>query len=97
MVVGAQKLYFGLRTSYLIVYKCFVLFFEILILFSIYSYCHALFGSAASWCAVYHKYGSKLCIVLLGSTTVQILELLLRFYSKLWHKIGSRVEISEPQ
>ena len=28
---------------------------------------------------------------------VQILEPLLRFYSKLWHKIGSRVEISEPQ
>ena len=66
-------------------------------LLSIYSYCHAYFCSSASRCAVYRKYGSKFCIVLLGSTTVQILEPLLRFYSKLWHKIGSRVEISEPQ
>ena len=77
--------------------KLSLCFFLNSILLSIYSYCHAHFCSSASRCAVYRKYGSKFCIVLLGSTTVQILEPLLRFYSKLWHKIGSRVEISEPQ
>ena len=50
------------------------------------------FHSAASRCAVYCKYGSKFCIAFWASTAVQIFKC---FYSKLWHKIGSRVEISE--
>ena len=66
-------------------------------LLSVYSYCHMHLCSAASKGAVYRKYGSKFCIVWFGSTTVQILEPFLRFYSKLWHNIGSRVEISELQ
>ena len=35
------------------------------ILLSIYSYCHVHFRSTASRCAVYRKYGSNFCIVLL--------------------------------
>ena len=98
VVAGARMLYF-LSMDFLAycLQKFRFCFFEILFYFLFIHIAMRMFALPRHGVPYIVNMDRNFVLFFWGSTTVQILEPLLRFYCKLSHKIGSRVEISEPQ